>query len=175
MSPSHDVPPDDTPAEEQPPAAPAPAVFRIPGSGYFVVACLAALILIPVLNWPAYTGWLLLIPVFLAWWVARMRTTVSPAGAEVRTTTGHRSVPWDQVRGVVFPHPRVFGISWARAYLRDGTVVRLSAVTWNDIPRVSQASGGRLPDPTVLRSQAPADDAGDDAPARADRVEEDPE
>ncbi|QDQ97744.1 PH domain-containing protein [Tomitella fengzijianii] len=175
MSPSHDVPPDATPAGGQPRADAAPAVFRLPGSGYFVVACLAAIIMIPVLNWPAYTGWLLIVPILLAWWVARMRTSVSPAGAEVRTLTGHRAVPWDQVRGIVFPHPRVFGISWARAYLRDGAVVRLPAVTWNDIPHVSDASGGRLPDPTVLRSQAPADEPGDDGPARADRVDEDPE
>ncbi len=181
MSPSHDVPPEHNPADEGPRAGtrgdgPAePEVFRIPVTGYAAVACLTVIVLVPVLNWPAYCGWLLIIPLFLVWWVARMRTVVSPAGVTVRTTTGHRTAGWDGIRGVVFPHPRVFGISWARARLHDGTVLRLPAVTWNDIPRVSRASAGHIPDPIVLRSEVPGDDADGDGGARAERITEDPE
>lgn len=181
MSPSHDVPPEHNPADDgaragTPGDETAPSeVFRIPVTGYAAVACLTVIVLIPVLNWPAYFGWLIIIPLFLVWWVARMRTVVSPAGVAVRTTTGRRSAGWDAVRGVVFPHPRVFGISWARAHLRDGTVLRLPAVTWNDIPRVSRASAGHIPDPIVLRSEAPDDGAEGDDGARAERITEEPE
>ncbi len=164
MSPSHDYAPDDTRGAGAAPRA----VFRIPATGYAAVLCLTAILLVPVVGWPAYWGWLLVIPVFLVWWVARMRTVVTPQGLAVRTTTGSRTEGWDTVRGIVFPHPRVFGISWARAHLRDGGVLRLPAVGWNDIPRFAAASGGHVPDPIVLRSES-ADGA------RGERITEDPE
>lgn len=131
-----------------------PVVFRIPVTAYAAVACLAAIVLMPVLSWPAYCGWLLIIPVLCVWWVARVRTTVTRDGVTVRTFFATRTTEWQAIRGVVFPHPRIFGISWARAHLRDGGVLRLPAVTWNDIPQISKASGGSIPNPIVPRAQA---------------------
>lgn len=159
---SNEDAPDDSrdPASRDRPGG--PAVFRIPLISYAVVVCLTAIVLVPVVNWPARAGWLLIVPAALLWWVARVRTAVTGHGVEVRTSVGRRAVPWRAVRGIVFPHPRVFGISWARAHLADGDVVRLPAVTWNDIPRVSRASGGRIPDPIVPRERAQSEHITED-------------
>ena len=153
VSTSRDSAPDDTPsssAAQEPVRAPAPAVIRIPGTAYVAVAVLLMIISLPVLAWPLYCGWMLIIPILLCWWVARVRTTVTLDEIHVRTATGSSTIPWSQVQGVHFPTPRLFGISWARAVLADETRVALPAVTWQQIPELSRASGGKFPDVTAL-------------------------
>lgn len=129
---------------------PAPAVIRIPGTAYYPIAVMLMILSMPVLAWPLYCGWMLLIPVALGWWVARVRTTVTADEIRVRTATGSSVHPWSQVKGVYFPKPRLFGISWARAVLADESRVALPAVTWQQIPELSRASGGKFPDVTAL-------------------------
>lgn len=164
VSTSRDSAPDATPPPSRAPeqgsaderGRPAPAVIRIPGTAYVAVAVMLMILSLPALTWPAYCGWLVLIPVLLCWWIARVRTTATPEELRVRTAAGSATHPWSQVKGVFFPKPRLFGISWARAELADGTRVALPAVTWQQIPELSRASGGRFPDVTAL-PPAPAE------------------
>src|SRR5699024_7949501 len=101
-------------------AAPTPdAVIRIPATAYVAAASIGVILLLPAIAWPAYWGWLPLVAVAVALWIHRRRTVVSPAGLQVRGLVGTRTVPWDAVRGVVVPTPRIFGKSWARAVLTD--------------------------------------------------------
>lgn len=180
MSTSRDSAPDVTPPASAPsdpvrpraqnpagaPAVPPdPAVIRIPATAYFPIVVLLAILSMPVLAWPLQTGWLLLVPVALCWWVARVRTTVTADEIRVRTAIGSRSIPWGQVKGVYFPTPKVFGISWARAVLVDESRVALPAVTWQQIPELSRASGGKFPDVTA---PPPAPAAPADPPADAE-------
>ena len=147
MSTSRDSASDPTPTN---PPGPDPAVIRIPGTAYVAVIALAAMLSLPALAWPVYWGWLVIIPIALAWWVARVRTTVTPIEIQARTATGSSVIPWSRVKSVYFPRPRLFGISWARAVLTDGSRVPLPAVNWQQIPELSRASGGRFPDVTAL-------------------------
>ena len=125
-------------------------MIRIPATAYVAIVVLLLIISLPVISWPAYFGWLLVLPVLLAWWVARVRTVVTEDEIRVRTAIGSSVHPWSQVKGIYFPKPRLFGISWARAALADESRVALPAVTWQQIPILSKASGGKFPDVTVL-------------------------
>ena len=49
---------------------------------------------------------------------------------------------WDEVDGLRFDRS-----SWARARLRDGSEMRLPAVTFATLPLLAEASGGRVPNP----------------------------
>ena len=45
----------------------------------------------PIFGWPAAFGWLVIAPIVAVAWVARVRTTVTPDGLEVRRLFGGRS------------------------------------------------------------------------------------
>lgn len=128
----------------------APAVIRIPGTAYMAILVLLMMLTLPAISWPAYCAWLLAIPLVLIWWVARVRTTVTVDELAVRTATGSSTHGWADVKGINFPRPRLLGPSWARADMADGSQVALPAVTWQQIPVLSKASGGKFPDVTAL-------------------------
>lgn len=147
VSTSRDSASDATPPNSQ---APGPVVIRIPGTAYVAVFVLLMMLSLPAISWPAYCAWLLVLPVALAWWVARVRTTVTHDEIRVRTATGSATHRWAEVEGIYFPQPRLLGSTWARAALTDGSQVALPAVTWQQIPVLSKASGGKFPDVTAL-------------------------
>ncbi|ANY09782.1 hypothetical protein AFB00_04135 [Pseudonocardia sp. HH130630-07] len=89
-----------------------------------------------------WTAVLLLVPVAVAVWTLRTRTTVDPDSVTARTVTGSRSVGWDEVRGL-----RLGGRSSVSAVLADSSELRLPAVRVRDLPAVSLASAGRVADP----------------------------
>ena len=49
---------------------------------------------------------------------------------------------WEDIDGLGFVRS-----SWARAHLKDGSDVRLPAVTFATLPLLTEASGGRVPNP----------------------------
>ncbi|CKT21350.1 low molecular weight protein antigen 6 cfp6 [Mycobacterium tuberculosis] len=49
---------------------------------------------------------------------------------------------WDDIDGLRFHRG-----SWARATLKDGTELRLPAVTFATLPHLTEASSGRVPNP----------------------------
>ncbi|BBX21969.1 low molecular weight protein antigen 6 [Mycolicibacter terrae] len=120
---------------------PAPLVIRISPMAHFAVGFLALGLLIPVLTWPL-TAPLLVLPVLLSALIARWRTVADAQQVTVRTLLGSRSVDWDAIAGLGFSRG-----SWARAHLHDGEQLRLPAVSFATLPLLTEASGGRVPNP----------------------------
>lgn len=108
---------------------------------HFAVGFLALGLLIPVLTW-SFTTPLLALPILLSVLIARWRTVADAQRVTVRTLFGSRSMEWDAIDGLGFTRG-----SWARAHLRDGETVRLPAVSFATLPLLTEASGGRVPNP----------------------------
>lgn len=108
---------------------------------HFAVGFLALGLLIPVSTWP-FTAPVLALPILLSVLIARWRTVADAQQITVRTLFGSRSIGWDAIDGLGFTRG-----SWARAHLRDGATVRLPAVSFATLPLLTEASGGRVPNP----------------------------
>lgn len=122
-----------------------PQVFRIQRLAYFAVPLMfvVAIVLAGVsLTW---LGWTFVVPVILAWWITRIKTIVTEDGMRAVHTVGSREIAWDELDGISFPR-------WGsvRAVLVGGDKVRLPAITFADLPRLSAASRGRVPDPYAV-------------------------
>jgi PH (Pleckstrin Homology) domain-containing protein len=59
-----------------------------------------------------------------------------------RTFVDSQTVSWDDVAGLRFGKS-----AWAYAQLKDGTELRLPAVTFATLPLLTEASAGRVPNP----------------------------
>jgi hypothetical protein len=126
----------------EPEAIELPAVFRLPSISYFAVFMMAVSALVLAGVSLPYLGWTLFVPVLAGLWVHRLRTIVTEDGLTTQTLRGRRSATWDQITGLQFPR-------WGavRAVLRDDTTLTLPAISFRDLPRLSAASKGRIPDP----------------------------
>jgi hypothetical protein len=132
-------------------------VIRISPLAYIGCAFLLFAVSFPIFGWPAAFGWLLVAPILAAAWVARVRTTVTPEGLHVRRLVGGRALSWSEITGFRFPKR-----GWARATLTDGGEVALPVVTFDRLPQLAAASGGRIPDPYAAAA-ADAEQAPDPA------------
>ena len=108
---------------------------------HFAVGFLTLGLLVPVLTWP-FTAPLLVLPLLLSALIARWRTVADTRQVTVRTLLGSRSMDWEAIAGLGFTRG-----SWARAHLRDGETVQLPAVSFATLPLLTEASGGRVPNP----------------------------
>jgi hypothetical protein len=151
-----------------------PAVFRIHPIAYFAAFMMAVTSLALAGASLRYLGWTLVIPVLVALWIHRLRTIVTEEGVTSVSLRGRRSATWDQINGLQFPR-------WGavRAVLNDGNRSKLvlPAISFRDLPRLSDASRGRIPDPYAVDSpeQERIDDEvpeSDETPV-ADRPRED--
>lgn len=83
------------------------------------------------------------------WWALRTSTTVNDAGITVqRAFSGSRSFAWDVVSGVSFEK------STALLHTTDGDKHTLPVVSFNDLPRLQEASRGRIPDALTMGREA---------------------
>lgn len=90
---------------------------------------------------PAVFSPILLLPLLFVFWVLRTRTEVSATGITTHKCWGATtSIAWDQVKGIGFVKAKAF------VETTSGTKVTLPAVSFHDIPRLSAASLGRIPD-----------------------------
>ncbi|MGV0625246.1 PH domain-containing protein [Mycolicibacter minnesotensis] len=108
---------------------------------HFAVGFLTLCLLVPVLTW-SFTAPLLILPVLFSALIFRLRTVADTQRVTVRTLLATRSVDWDAIDGLGFTRG-----SWARAHLRDGGSLQLPAVTFATLPLLTEASGGRVPNP----------------------------
>ncbi|MBV8862656.1 MAG: PH domain-containing protein [Mycobacterium sp.] len=108
---------------------------------HLAVGFLAVGLLVPVLTWPA-TAPLLIIPMVLSALIVRLRTQADQHGVTVRTLLGSKTVRWEEIDGLRFHKG-----SWARAQLKNGSGLRLPAVTFATLPELTEASAGRVPNP----------------------------
>jgi Bacterial PH domain len=118
-----------------------PVVLNISPMAHFAVGFFALGLLVPVLTWPP-TAPLLIIPALLSALIIRLRTQADRDGVTVRTLLGGQSVRWEEIDGLRFSKG-----SWARAQLKNGGELRLPAVTFATLPLLTDASGGRVPNP----------------------------
>jgi Bacterial PH domain len=109
---------------------------------HFAVGFLALGLLALVLAGPAWVALVLVIPVTLSALVIRYRTVADRDTVTAHTLLGSETIPWGDIEGLRFGKG-----SWAYARLKDGTELRLPAVTFATLPLLTEASDGRVPNP----------------------------
>ena len=127
------------------PSAPAPAdpvVIKISGMAHLAVGFFTLGLLALVLANPAVFTVLLLIPILASVAIIRFRTTADRDTVAVRSLFRSRTVGWEDVDGLRFDRG-----AWASAHLRDGSDVKLPAVTFAMLPLLTAATDGRVPNP----------------------------
>ena len=124
------------------PATPAPLVIRISPMAHFAVGFFTLGLLALVFAEPAWFTPLLVIPVLVSAAIVRYRTTAHRDTVTARTLVGSRTVAWEDVDGLRFDKG-----SWASAHLKDGSDLRLPAVTFATLPQLTAATDGRVPNP----------------------------
>lgn len=85
---------------------------------------------------------LLIIPVVLSACVIRYRTVAGLDTVTARSLLTSETVRWHDIDGLAFNKG-----SWARAALTDGRELTLPAVTFSTLPRLTEASAGKVPNP----------------------------
>ncbi len=124
------------------PSAAAPLVIRISPTAHLAVGFFALGLLALVLSKPAWFTPLLIIPVLVSAAIIRYRTTADRTTVTARSLIGSRTVDWEDVDGLRFDRG-----SWASAHLKDGSDVRLPAVTFVTLPQLTAVTDGRVPNP----------------------------
>ncbi|WP_244945742.1 PH domain-containing protein [Gordonia zhaorongruii] len=133
--------------------------FKISRLAYFAVLAVVLLVVL-LMGGSMWFAIAFVVPVALVWWIHRLHTRADAEGITATGASGVTSLSWDDVKGLQFP-------KWSsvRAVTTDGREVRLPAVRFEDVPALSAASGGRLPDPfaSEREARAAADAATEDA------------
>lgn len=120
----------------------APVVIRIPRTAHLAVGFFTLGLFSIVLANPRWFGVLLVIPVVASVFIMRLRTVADRDTVTARSVLGTTTVAWEDIDGLRFSKA-----NWARAALKDGTEMRLPAVTFGTLPQLTAASGGRVPNP----------------------------
>ncbi|MEZ0342502.1 PH domain-containing protein [Mycobacterium sp. pV006] len=124
------------------PTVDAPIVIKISQMAHLMPLFLAMALMSIVMATPSWTAVLLVIPALLSVAIVRYRTTADRETVTARNLWGSRTVRWEEIDGLRFGRKL-----WAVAHLRDGSEVLLPAVTFNTLPSLTLASGGRVPNP----------------------------
>lgn len=117
-------------------------LFRVNPMSYLVIAIFVVAILWPINAYPLALSWLVLLPVAFGWWVARTWTRLDEDGVQISSWRSRRTVGWDDVKGVMFPKR-----GFARLVTATDDSLPMGGVSFHDLPRLSQASRGRIRDP----------------------------
>jgi len=116
-------------------------VIRISPMAHFAVGFLLLGILSLVMASPWFLP-LLIIPAVLSALIVRLRTVARLDTVTARSLLHSETVRWEDIDGLAFNKG-----SWARAQLTDGRELTLPAVTFSTLPRLTEASAGRVPNP----------------------------
>ncbi|WP_016697866.1 PH domain-containing protein [Actinoalloteichus spitiensis] len=125
-----------------------PVTFRLSPVAYLGIGFLA-LCATPVAFGAPGLQVVYLVPLALAFALHRWRTVASTSGLTVFRMMGTIELPWSEVTSL-----RIVGESTVRAVRADDSELPLPAVRPRDLPLLSLASGGQVPDPLAT--------AGDD-------------
>jgi hypothetical protein len=129
-------------------APPAPkAVFRVPGIAMLAVALLLICIVPAAFAAPGLQL-LLLIPLALAFWIVRMRTTATGEGLTVRTLFAKRELAWSQLKGLALSERGT-----VRAVTTGDEQIALPSVRTRHLPVLSLVSDGRVGDPSGVADE----------------------
>ncbi|MDQ2707852.1 MAG: PH domain-containing protein [Actinomycetota bacterium] len=131
-----------------------PVVFRISPLNLLATVALA-LCATPVAFGAPWFWLVYLVPVGLAGWVLRVRTTAGPDDLVARGALRATRVPWADISALRLRSSRTR--SRVSAVLRNGSELPLPAVHVRDLPLLAAASGGRLPDPSEPSTSEPSE------------------
>jgi Bacterial PH domain len=119
-----------------------PVVVKISPMAHFAVGFFALGLLALVLTEPVWFAPLLILPIAASVAILRYRTVADRDTVTARSLLSSRTVPWSDVDGLRFDRS-----SWALACRTDGSEFRLPAVTFSTLPKLTAATGGRVPNP----------------------------
>lgn len=120
---------------------PTPVQFQPERTHIFAALVMVGIALLVIGAAPLYLGWLLVFPALFIFWVLRSRTTVGERGIGVRYAFRPGvEVPWEEIRGVGFKG------SSALLETTGGRSYSMPGVTFNSLPKLAEASRGRIPD-----------------------------
>lgn len=85
---------------------------------------------------------LLVIPLVISVAIERLRTVADRDAVTARSLLSTTTAPWTDLEGLRFSRG-----GWARACRRDGREMTLPAVTFATLPALTEASGGKVPNP----------------------------
>ena len=80
-----------------------PVIVRIHPMGLTAVVLFLFAVSFPALGNPKLFGWMVAIPVIAAFWVVRVRTTVTEDGLRTRRLFSSRTIEWSEVAGLQSP------------------------------------------------------------------------
>lgn len=118
-----------------------PQVFRPSREHVIAIALMTGIALIGIAWAPLILGWFLILPAAYLVWVYASSTRVDAAGLTMKyAVRPNVSIPWDDLSGIAFTGPK------AHATTTAGKQYPMPGVTFNSIPELSEASGGRITD-----------------------------
>ena len=127
-------------------------VFKPSRNHILGILILSAIALLSIGWAPKYLAWLFIIPILGLWWVIKSRTKVSESGIAISYAFRKNiQIAWDDFAGIGFQRARTF------ARTKAGAEHSLPGVTFNSLPRLSEASRGRIPD-ALTQGREAADD-----------------
>lgn len=129
---------------------PRTAVFRISPLSLLAVLALG-ICAIPVAFGAPWLWLVYVVPLGLAFWVLRVRTTAGPDDVVARGALRATRVRWADIAGLRLRSSRIR--SRVSAVLRNGSELPLPAVHVRDLPLLAAVSGGRLPDPSATPAE----------------------
>ena len=141
---------------------PPTVVFRISPLSLLAVVALA-ICATPVAFGAPWLWVVLAVPVGLAYWVLRVRTTAGPDTVEARGALRTRRVPWSDITALRVRSSRTR--SRVGVVRGNGSELSLPAVRVRDLPRLAAASGGRLPEFTAEATGAATSPTTDATPS----------
>jgi hypothetical protein len=131
---------------------PATATFRIPQLNLLALVAVAVC-MVPVAFGAPWFWLIYVVPLGIAVWIVRSRTTAAPDGVAARGVLHTTRVTWADISALRLRS------SWTRsrvsAVLSNGSELPLPAVRVRDLPSLAAASGGRLPDPSAAPAGQP--------------------
>ncbi|MHA2788776.1 PH domain-containing protein [Corynebacterium sp. S7] len=94
------------------------------------------------ISWaPLALGWLLIFPIAFILWVYKAHTRVDENGIAINYLFRKNvTIPWDKLEGIGFKGSK------AVATTTDGHEYSMPGVTFNSLPKLEEASRGRIPD-----------------------------
>ncbi|QPK84053.1 PH domain-containing protein [Corynebacterium qintianiae] len=129
----------------------APQVFRPSREHVLAIVLMTGIALIGIAWAPLLLSWLLIIPAAYLVWVFGSSTRVDTRGVTITyPLRPNVSIAWDNLSGIAFKGAKALATTSA------GKEHPMPGVTFNTIPELSEASGGRITD--VITSSAEAAD-----------------
>lgn len=125
----------------------------VPERTHVFAIALMAMVCIIMAGWtPLLLGWTVIIPLVWIYMILRAKTTVGEKGIAIRYAfRGAQKISWDEFDGVGFKGAKSF------ASTKSGEQHTLPGVTFNSLPKLYDASRGRIPD-ALTEGQIAADD-----------------